>query len=183
MAANSVKLSDIRQMGRPARGIKAAMVTARTVRNGVLALALSAAVVSAGCSTRVHNRGHVIDPVAINEIAAGFHGMSDIEGILGTPSTMGTFDHDVWYYISEQTEQRAFFDPKVKTRQILAVHYDANGRVSSIEQYGLEDAKNVAIVERETPTAGNDTTILQELFGDIGRFANPPSRQGPGNLP
>ena len=145
---------------------------------GILALALSVAVLIAGCAPRLHNRGHVIDPVAVNEIAVGIHGKRDVEDMLGTPSTVGTFDQDVWYYISEQTEKRAFFNPDVKARQILAVRYDESGIVQGITQYGLEDAKNVAIVDRETPTAGNDTTLLQELFGDIGRFASPPTRTG-----
>ena len=70
------------------------------------------------------------------------------------------------------------FVRQVKARQILAVHYDQSGIVQAITQYGLEDAKSVAIVDRETPTAGNDVTLLQELFGDIGRFASPPGRSG-----
>ena len=80
---------------------------------GFMAAALSIAILSAGCTASVQNRGHVIDPVAVNEIATGIHGKRDVEDILGTPSTIGTFDHDVWYYISEQTEKHAFFDQEV----------------------------------------------------------------------
>ena len=39
-----------------------------------------------------------------------------------------------------------------------------------VKIYGLEDARKIEIVERVTPTAGKEFTILRQLFGNIGRF-------------
>ena len=35
---------------------------------------------------------------------------------------------------------------------------------------GEDDGKSVAMVARETPTPGNDRTLLQALFGNVGRI-------------
>ena len=37
----------------------------------------------------------------------------------------------------------------------------------------MEDAQDVDPVDRETPTEGRDLTLLQQLFGNIGKFSGP----------
>ena len=37
---------------------------------------------------------------------------------------------------------------------------------------GLEDAQKIEMVDRVTPTAGKELTILKQIFGNIGRFEN-----------
>ena len=49
---------------------------------------------------------------------------------LGSPSTQGTFDPNVWYYISQQTERYAYYLPHVQKREVVAITFDK-------ECYGL----------------------------------------------
>ena len=37
-------------------------------------------------------------------------------------------------------------------------------------RFELEDGQEVAMVERETPTRGKELSLLQQLFGNLGRF-------------
>jgi hypothetical protein len=42
--------------------------------------------------------------------------------------------------------------------------------VSQVQTLGLEQARTIEPVERETPTAGNKLTLFGQLFGNFGRF-------------
>ena len=44
------------------------------------------------------------------------------------------------------------------------------------KEYGLEDGNVIAFNTNATPTRGRELTILQQLFGNLGRL-------GAGNLP
>jgi hypothetical protein len=37
----------------------------------------------------------------------------------------------------------------------------------------MADAQEISPVARVTPTEGRDLTLLQQLFGNIGRFSSP----------
>lgn len=96
---------------------------------------------------------------------------SEVEGILGSPSTTASvnFQGDSYYYISSTTEQTAFLNPKEIERQVIAIRFDRDDQVASLGQYGLEDGKIVDINSRTTPTKGRELTMLQQLFGNIGK--------------
>ena len=47
-----------------------------------------------------------------------------------------------------------------------------------MRQIGQGDMPRVTMVSRETPTPGNERTLLQALFGNIGRFGPNPGGQG-----
>ena len=48
--------------------------------------------------------------------------------------------------------------------------FDKKGVAEKVKIFGLEDARKIEMVERVTPTAGKEFTILRQLFGNIGRF-------------
>ncbi len=101
---------------------------------------------------------------------------------LGNPSTRGTFEQSTWYYISATREYLAYLRPDTRERRIIAVRFDEDGTVSAVDEFGMEDGRVVAFVDRETPTRGRELTILEQLLGNVGRL---PSEQfgGEQNLP
>lgn len=135
-------------------------------------LFLSALVVAglAGCAPQVDTRGNLPDPDTVLEVQPGVHDRDQVASILGTPSTVATFEDDTWYYISRRTEKIAFFEPEVVDQQVLVVKFGQDGLVADMALYGLEDGQIIEPVERTTPTSGRELTILQQLFGNIGRF-------------
>jgi len=44
--------------------------------------------------------------------------------------------------------------------------------VDDIITYTENDKKEVELVSRVTPTAGNELSIIQQLFGNVGRFSS-----------
>ena len=80
------------------------------------------------------------------------------------------FGEETWYYISERKETTAFFAPDLAERKVLIVRFDDEGYVSALETLNAEDGRAVEPVDRETPTAGNEITILQQLLGNLGKY-------------
>jgi outer membrane protein assembly factor BamE (lipoprotein component of BamABCDE complex) len=129
------------------------------------------------CSSRIDQRGNLPDPDAIANVEVGHINKQGVQDLLGTPSSVSPFDSDVWYYISERTEKVAFFDPKVLERKVIALRFDEKGIVSEMKVLGLEDSNNVQMVDRRTPTAGNEFGLMRQLFGNIGKFEKKSSPQ------
>ena len=74
-----------------------------------------------------------------------------------------------WYYISRRTEQWAFLPKEVAIQKIVVLYFDER-TLQRVEEYNEDDIRQVAHVERETPTAGHSMTVLEQLFGNLGRF-------------
>ncbi|MEO5336465.1 MAG: outer membrane protein assembly factor BamE [Magnetospirillum sp. WYHS-4] len=143
------------------------------------ALALAAVVLSIGCSPRIDSRGNLPDPERLAEIKAGQITKDEVLENLGSPSSIGAFDEETWYYVSERTETNVFFAPEVKDRKVLVLKFDKKGTLADIRQLGYEDGYAVRPIQRETPTGGNEVGMFEQLFGNIGRF-NKDSRKGGG---
>ncbi len=130
----------------------------------VLVAALSA------CAPRINSHGNLPDPDLLAEIEVGQVNKSDVVQILGSPSSLAPFDESVWYYVSEKTKTIAFFEPEVIERKVIVIRFDKRGIVTALKTFGLEEARKMEMVERKTPTAGNELGLLRQLFGNIGRF-------------
>lgn len=140
---------------------------------GFCLLAACATVGLSACGNNVQLRGNTPDPEDIAVIQPGLQSRQDIVDLLGSPSTVSTFQDRKWYYIGQKTEEIAFMKPAVIDRQVLVVTFDESGLVEGTQLYGMDDAQEIEPVDRETPTEGRDLTLLQQLFGNIGQFSQP----------
>lgn len=122
------------------------------------------------CAPIVETRGNLPNPDQLALVKPGDVNRDDVRAMLGTPSATATFDDETWYYISSRSETKAFLAPKVTERTVIAVSFDVQGMVKDVRTLGLEDGKNVQLVERETPTAGKELTLIQQLVGNVGKF-------------
>lgn len=128
------------------------------------------------CSPIVENRGYVFDEKLLDQIEINKTISNDVMSILGSPSTTSAIDSSTWYYIFSKAETIAFYRPEVTDRRVLAVSFGNDNKVNNLKYYGLEDGKIISYVDRTTPTRGRELTILQQLFGNLGRL-------GAGSLP
>ncbi len=140
-------------------------------RTGRLTCLLGAGLLFLGaCSGQTAVRGNMVDLEDVEEIKSGEFTRDDVAALLGSPSATSTFEDKRWYYIGQKTEQVAFMKPEVIDRRVLVVDFDGNGTVAETKLYGLEDGQVIDMVARTTPTEGRDLTLLQQLFGNLGRF-------------
>src|SRR3546814_15484806 len=73
------------------------------------------------CSPRIDTRGNLPDPDIVSELQPGLHDRDQVAQILGSPSTVGTFDDSTWYYISKRPETVAFFETETVDQQVLEI--------------------------------------------------------------
>ena len=136
----------------------------------ILATTVVLALAAAGCADRVATHGHVLRTATIEDIRPGVATKQDVQTALGTPTSTAAFDNNVWYYISQVRVRQAFFKPDTAQQQVLVLHFDDASVVDRIGVLAEEDSKEVTLVARETPTAGHELTLLEQLLGNVGRF-------------
>lgn len=138
-----------------------------------LAAALVASLLlGSGCARIRDHKGYLVDQTLIDTVQPGVDNRESVEKTLGRPSFAGNFDDKVWYYVSSETRQLAFSDPKPVNQMVLAVHFDANGNVSAVEKTGLEKVASIHPDGAKTPTLGRERGFLRELFGNIGQVGS-----------
>jgi outer membrane protein assembly factor BamE (lipoprotein component of BamABCDE complex) len=127
-----------------------------------------AGLLATGCvSNRVH-KGAVIDPQLASSIQPGIDNKDSVRKLLGGPTFAGQFTPNDWYYLSRDTNQFAFANPRPMKQTLLLVRFDQGGNVASIERSGKELVVNVDPTSRSTPTLGRKRSFFDELFGGIG---------------
>jgi outer membrane protein assembly factor BamE (lipoprotein component of BamABCDE complex) len=73
--------------------------------------------------------------------------------------------------MSAVTRQRPGRTLSVEDQRVVAITFSQAGIVQDIKRVGMEEGRDVAVVNRVTPSPGNDRTVLQQLFGNLGRLA------------
>ena len=132
-----------------------------------LGIALSA------CTGIREHKGFVIDPTLAEGIQAGVDNRDSVLKTMGRPTFTGQFDPNEWYYVSRDTTQLAFRDPKVMQQSVLRVQFDSAGNVTNVQRTGKETIAKVDPSGDKTPTLGRDKSFFQELFGNIGTISQP----------
>ncbi|MEZ5813684.1 MAG: outer membrane protein assembly factor BamE [Alphaproteobacteria bacterium] len=127
------------------------------------------------CAPVVHQRGNLVEDFQMQQIKPLESTRSDVLRDLGSPTTKSTFDPNVWYYIGQETEKRGILDPEVVQERIVLVAFNEEGFVETIKDIDRERL-NIPYSRDKTPTHGNETTIMQQFLGNLGKF-NPNAGQ------
>lgn len=159
-------------LGRPLVPPSSALTLAK---RGLQAALLMACV---ACTQVIDQRGNLPDQETVATIKPGVQTKAQIIDLLGSPSNVATFNDRTWYYIGRRTATESIFKPEMIDQKIVVIKFDDAGVVASIDTFGPEVARAVEPNEQETPTAGNTLGILQQLFGNIGRFGSASGRAG-----
>jgi len=138
------------------------------------------AALMAACSPTVEQHGHVVPERVVSELKPGLVTKDGVVALLGTPSTVAPFDDNVWYYVGEDLKTVAFFRPEIVKRTVLALHFNEDGMLTEMSELDADAGTEVAVVTRETPTAGHEMTFLEQLLGNVGRFNAPTGTGLPG---
>lgn len=141
--------------GRPRK--KAARLTAIAVT--LLTLGLGAC----GGITQSYQRGYVMPEGGLEQIPLG-SSQEQVLIVLGTPSTVATISGEVFYYISQRTEQISFMPQKEVTRRIVAIYFDKNRKVQRVADYGMKDGKVFDSVSRTTPSGGEELSYIRYMM-------------------
>jgi outer membrane protein assembly factor BamE (lipoprotein component of BamABCDE complex) len=128
------------------------------------------ALAASGCQETIDQRGYVPDPEDLARVKPGVQGRDEVREILGTPSSMSSFNDERWYYISKKTSTWAFMKPEVLEQKVTIVDFDDGGLVKDLRYLTLEDGLLIDPVTRKTPAPGRELTFMEQLLGNLGRF-------------
>ncbi|MBC7906548.1 MAG: outer membrane protein assembly factor BamE [Rhodospirillaceae bacterium] len=128
----------------------------------------------AACTPSIDVRGNLPTPEVLSQIQVGKTTRDEVQVLLGTPSATAIFGDESWQYISSRTETVAFFKPELKDRKAISISFDRSGVVKEVVSRGMNDGIAIQAVDRETPTAGKEMSILEQLVGNVGKFSKDP---------
>jgi outer membrane protein assembly factor BamE (lipoprotein component of BamABCDE complex) len=142
-----------------------------TFRSATLAI-LCAGLLVGGCAKVRDQQGYLADEQLLSAVQVGVDNRDSVMGTLGRPSFVGQFDQRDWYYVSRNTKQLAFSQPRASEQTVLHVRFDEAGKVASVERTGLERVASISPTGDKTPTLGRNRSFFEELFGGIGQVGS-----------
>lgn len=138
---------------------------------------VASSLIVCACSPKVENRGYVKQTNWKDTIVVGKTSKQEILDKFGSPSSQSSFGDETWYYISSRKEAVGFMKPEMVEQEAASISFDASGVVSAMDVHNQNDAKDVELVKRTTPTEGHSLSFLDQTLGNLGRF-NKPSADG-----
>ena len=144
--------------------------TSKLTLRAATALSLVLAAGLGGCvTTETQQHGYVVSENALEQVPVG-SSREQVMIVLGSPSTTATIGNEVFYYISQKrVRNAAFMKDKIVEQRVVAVYFDADGRVERVADYGLKDGKVFDFISRSTPTSGKDLNFLSQILQGLGR--------------
>ncbi|MBM3647877.1 MAG: outer membrane protein assembly factor BamE [Alphaproteobacteria bacterium] len=143
-------------------------------------LAFAAALALTACDTYGDIRGFAPTPGSVDKLEVGTQSREDIVRLFGSPSSVATFNPNVWYYITEKQENWGPSKAWISEQNVIQITFNEQGRVANIKYYDLKDAQNITMVARITPTSGKELTVLEQILGNVGKFSGGRSQSSPG---
>jgi outer membrane protein assembly factor BamE (lipoprotein component of BamABCDE complex) len=137
----------------------------------------------AGCGQPVDLRGNDPNKAAMAGITPGVTDKASVTKLLGSPSSVATFDPNTWYYISQKTQDIAFFKPSLEDEKVVTISFDDKGLVQRVAYLGMKQHEEIVPNPDATPAPGREFTILEQLIGNFGRFSAPQAGQQEGEGP
>ncbi|MCL2474140.1 MAG: outer membrane protein assembly factor BamE [Alphaproteobacteria bacterium] len=130
----------------------------------ISSLLLAALLGMTACVPTVSTSGTFVHQDDLEQIKQGQSTREDVVMILGSPVFTSTVDDKVWYYVGRQAEQVSFFMPTLVKQEAIEIVFDDAGVVADVRNIDAA-ARDVALVDKETPTHGHSKTVLTEILG------------------
>ena len=122
--------------------------------------------------TRLYNtHGYTPTDEDLAQVVVGQTSSDEVVALIGPPTIDEFVSGGAWYYVKSRYETYAYREPKEIDREVLAVSFTADKRVSNIQRFGLEDGRIVMISSRVTGTGFDMVSTLRRIFGALGNFS------------
>lgn len=158
--------------GRGRQGKRGLQVKIGSVtRRGAMAIALGAGLMMAACSPVFRNHGYIPTDEDLAQIQVGTSTRDDVAASVGRPSSAGLLQGSGWYYVGSRWKLVGAREPQEIDRQVVAISFDAGGRVANVERFGLEQGQVVALSRRVTESNIRGIGIVRQLLGNLGRIS------------
>ena len=100
---------------------------------------------------------------------------NDIIKIFGEPSTVSSFDNDVWIYIERKITNTHFFGKRqLITNNVLVLEIDQYGLLSKIDFYNIEDMNKLKFDDGTTEIAFRKRNFIYDFLSSMRQKINDP---------
>ena len=100
---------------------------------------------------------------------------NDIIKIFGEPSTVSSFDNDVWIYIERKITNTHFFGKReIVTNNVLVLEIDQYGLLSKIDFYNINDMNKLKFDEDTTEIAYRKRNFIYDFLSSMRQKVNDP---------
>ena len=124
----------------------------------------------AGCAPIRSTNGYQAIEHKPADVKVGEDTKSTVLDALGSPSVVSTFDPNIWFYMSQRTNQMSYHAVRVTRRNVVEIVFDKSSeKVTEVNTLTLKDGKIIAYNGRETPTRGRQMSAIEQILGNIGR--------------
>jgi outer membrane protein assembly factor BamE (lipoprotein component of BamABCDE complex) len=135
---------------------------------GFRLLGVGGVLLLAACTTQYRNHGYVPTEAEMARVDIG-DTKSDLETVIGRPSARALLQDDRWFYVRSRYRDYALRPPAEIDREVLVISF-ADDAVTNVERYGLRNGRVVPLSRRVTSPTTAGVPLLEQLFGNIGRF-------------
>jgi outer membrane protein assembly factor BamE (lipoprotein component of BamABCDE complex) len=146
----------------------------------VVTAAVLAALGTTACTPVRTHQGYVVDNELMSSIQPGVDNRESVLTTLGQPTFTSQFNQGEWYYVSRNSSNLAFNNPRTKDQLTLRIRFDTKGNVTSVDKMGKELVASVDPTGKKTPTLGKKRGFFEDLFGNIGTVGAPGTAPGGG---
>ncbi|WP_282096577.1 outer membrane protein assembly factor BamE [Epibacterium ulvae] len=122
------------------------------------------------CASIDRKHGYVPSEELLADIVPGVDTKEAVDETIGQPSTSGVLRDGGYYYVTSVIRNRGVREPKVISRELVAINFNETGTVTGIQRFGLEDGKVFPLQRRITESNLRDKTFLRQLLGNLGNF-------------
>jgi len=144
-------------------------MTDRRPNRTVLWLAALALTALAACQPQMRFHGYAPSETDLAQIVLGRDTRETVARAIGRPGMGGVLEGSDWYYVQSDWRHDSWRAPVEVRRELVAVSFDAAGRVSNIQRFGLADGQVVRLSTRVTDM-GPQPSLLSQVLGVLGQF-------------
>jgi outer membrane protein assembly factor BamE (lipoprotein component of BamABCDE complex) len=102
---------------------------------------------------------------------------NDILKILGPPSTLSSFDNDVWIYIERKTTKSSLIKlgkRKTMVNNVLILEISSNGLLVKKDFLDMNDMKKIKFSEKTTEIAYSKNSFVYDFLSSMRQKMNDP---------
>ena len=124
------------------------------------------------CAETVNTHGQIILQSRLAQVKLGQSSKDDVLGLLGSPSTQGTFNDNRWYYVTSTVGTTALSPYDLKNRKVIVIDFDPQtGIVADMHEKSKAEGHSIQPAEATTPTQGQAMGVFQQMFSNLGMGA------------
>ena len=132
---------------------------------------------SCGFTKRIDHHGVHMLKKKSNDIIISISNKNDVIKLLGPPSTISTFDNDLYFYIERKTTTDKLIKlgkKKFLENNVLVLEIDDRGILLKKQLYDLNKMKKLKLVSKETTVDYQKQSFIYDFLSSMRQKINDP---------